>query len=90
MSMDEVIDVTGREVPKTPIRLGAHIGFTPTADIRGLVTGVTHLGMVIGQVRGRPVLRIFSPLGRDATFEFTGSEGEWAYFNVETQKPEEG
>jgi hypothetical protein len=78
--MSEVIDASGAEVPAEPIRLGHWVLFTPTAPARGLVDGVTHLGLIIGTTRGRPILRVFSPLGHDATFEHTGSEGTWAYF----------
>jgi hypothetical protein len=77
---DEVIDVEGREVPSDPVRIGCQITFTPSADIEGLFKGVSHLGLIIGTTRGRPILRIYSPLGKDATFEHTGSEGSWSYF----------
>lgn len=85
----EVIDVTGQEVPERRVLIGHQVVFTPTNNpdpngpLRGLIAGHRHLGLIIGSIRGRPLLRIYSPLGtsHDATFEHTGSEGTWDYLD---------
>lgn len=79
MSDQEPIEVQGQEVTPGLPAPGDWVIFLPPPNDPpfGLYPGVWHLGLVIGTTKGRPIFRIFSPTGRDATFTYTGSEGTW-------------